>query len=81
MIYNPDYPKTLTEDMRKNLDTLIMNYLKNKERRMNKLIEFVQSDADNTYTVRNIKERVLQLIPHKITLTRDLSLRLTKSQD
>ena len=62
----------MIDELRKDLDDTIKNALNGKELTMGELVKNL--DGSN-YTVREIKTRVLQLIPQKIELTRELTLK------
>jgi len=62
----------MIDELRKDLDDTIKNALNGKELTMGELVKNLDG---SDYTVREIKTRVLQLIPQKIELTRELTLK------
>jgi len=64
----------MPQTVRESLDARVMEALSDQELTMGELVKKL---SDSSYSVRDIKTRVLQLIPQKIELTRKLGLKLT----
>jgi len=64
----------MPQTLRESLDARVMEALSDQELTMGELVKKL---SDSSYSVRDIKTRVLQLIPQKIELTQKLGLKLT----
>lgn len=65
----------MPKEQREALDAEVKEALGDQELTMDQLVNKMQESS--SFSVRDIKTRVLQLIPETIELTRDLELKLT----